>query len=155
MNLTPILIRALRYIKKHQLPDDYATAIHFGTMGAELWAGKVQLGIHAAQGLGMNASKLLSRLAKLKLVKWIPRIDENNPSISFYSLTESGKAVLQDPQIPEILKQDWVKRKKEAICCIARDGKLFENRWKRAIANLDAEAAELGINPEQEKNIQF
>ncbi len=73
--------------------------------------------------------------------------DENNPSISFYALTKSGKAVLQDPRILEILKQDWRKRKKEAIRSMERDEIILENRWKRAIANLDAEAAELVINP--------
>ena len=154
MEISPILIRALRYVEEHRLPDDYASAIHFGTMGAKLWSGKVQFGEHASQGLGMNASKILSRLESMKLVTWVPRTVKDDPSMFFYALTKSGKAVLQNPQNPEILKQDWIKRKKEAVRCMERDGAIFKNRWERAIANLDAEAAELGISSIQE-NIQI
>ena len=153
--LSPVMLRALRCVNEAPRPFGFAHIIHFGTIGVEIWNGNAQFENGATKGFGMNASKLITRLEKLGLVRWSAweenrYAEEHGASAHFYSVTDTGLAMLAYPATFEILSMDWKKRLAAAKKHMARDGAVFASEWQKAINLLYAEAKKYGYSSEQD-----
>ena len=148
---SPVMLRALRYVNEAPCPFGFTHAIHFGAIGAEIWNGNAQFENGATKGLGMNASKIITRLEKIGLVRWSAweenrYAEEHGASAHFYFVTDMGLAILAHPATFEILSMDWKKRLAAAKKHMARDGAVFASEWQKAINSLCDEAEKYGYS---------